>query len=508
MITDLFSHKIHSSSVEWQDKLVELACVFAEFDGLPYDRSAIEDRLLSISPRASFASSLVARDASKFRDEISAYPAYLGLYHLQFDNDKWIFRLSETAKKLLVVEEPNVPAFMLLQLLLFQYPNGMGFAYSKSGGLRIQANVRNRTLQFINDGIHLSPLRLICKALEADSLMHGINSLHPRVSIDEIFILANDSRTNQKASPNIDMVVAVLTAARNGSLTAPNKVERRFHILNHTDFLQVTNGWIHLREAVSPEDAEDLQRKLQTINSITTQFNGFDQARTEYDLKSVMFDGSWSNYFDGLVSLSAETVQILANDAVQVTASLREQAMVEADENPSEDYTQIKFNYPLRQREEYITPQPKTERKRELADPEATIIKRQRSHLLHKILTQKMDEYLRNLGATPYENEHIDLYAKIPNDGSYIFEVKSVSPTNLLSQTRKGLSQLYEYRYRYKEQIGDDVVLCLVYPKEPSEIDWLEEYLCNDRNIAICWFNGDQFCYSNHCQNQLQGLIS
>ena len=66
MITDLFSHKIHSSTVEWQDKLIELACVFAEFDGQVYDRKSIEHRLQTISPRATF----VARDASKFRDEM------------------------------------------------------------------------------------------------------------------------------------------------------------------------------------------------------------------------------------------------------------------------------------------------------------------------------------------------------------------------------------------------------------------------------------------------------
>lgn len=503
MITDLFSHKIHSSNAEWQDKLVELAAVFSEFDGQPYDRNAIENRLLSISPRASVA----ARDPSKFRDEISAYPAYLGLYHFQHSGDRWILRLSETAKTLLVVEEPNVPSFMLLQMLLFQYPNGMGFAYHpNSGNLRIQANVRDRTLNFIREDIHLSPLRLICKALMADSIINGINSLHPRVTIPEIFILANDARTNRKASPDITMVSQVLGEARSGRLTPPPRYESRFHILNHTDFLQITNGVIHLRAAISPEDATDLQRKLETINNVTCQFNGFDNATDEAQLKSVMFDGQWGRYFDGIVSMSADTVQTLTNDLI-ISAPTPDQEPASNETGLPIDYSKLQFRYPLKEREEYQAPQQRNSKKREQADPEVTKIKRQRSNLSHKIITQKVDEYLRNLGATLYENEHIDLFAKIPNDGSYLFEIKSVSTTNLLSQTRKGLSQLYEYRYRYLNEVGEDVILCLVFPKEPNEIGWLIDYLCLDRKIAICWFDDDSLKFPDHCAEQLQRLI-
>ena len=58
IITDLFSHKIHSSGDDWPQKLIEIASVFAEFDGMPYDRAAIEERFTQISPRAS----IVARD--------------------------------------------------------------------------------------------------------------------------------------------------------------------------------------------------------------------------------------------------------------------------------------------------------------------------------------------------------------------------------------------------------------------------------------------------------------
>ncbi|MGB1260521.1 MAG: hypothetical protein ACPG6P_10805, partial [Akkermansiaceae bacterium] len=202
-IEDLFSHKIHSSGDDWPYKLIDIASVFAEFDGAIYDRDAIEKRLSIISPRTS----LVGRDPSKFRDEISAYPAYLGLYRVQLVDDKWHIFLSETAKQFLTCEEPNVEAFMLLQMVIFQYPNGMGAAYySDSSNCRIQANTRDRTLGFIEAGIHLSPLRLICMALKADAELRQVNPLKAEVTIKEIFALANCSDINVRASPDISVV--------------------------------------------------------------------------------------------------------------------------------------------------------------------------------------------------------------------------------------------------------------------------------------------------------------
>jgi hypothetical protein len=330
--------------------------------------------------------------------------------------------------------------------------------------------------------------------------------LHPRVSIEEIFILANDPRTNQKASPSLNSVMKVLNEARNGLLKAPLKYESRFHILNHTDFLQATNGWIHLRETISPEDTQDLLHKLNTINNLTIQFNGFDKATNEQELKETMYENSWGKYFDGIVSLSADTVRILTNDSVSLSDRLVKDTDAQ-DDLFIGDYSKLKFKYPLKVREEYQPPATRSNHQRDASDPEVTKIKRQRSNLSHKIITQKVDEYLRELGAVPYENEHIDLFAQIPSDGSFLFEIKSVSSDNLLSQTRKGLSQLYEYRYRYLKEIGENVTLCLVYPKEPNEIEWLQEYLCSDRGISVCWFENESLCFPTYCAEKMEHLL-
>ena len=313
MITDLFSHKIHSSSPEWQDKLIELACVFAEFDGQVYDRIKIENRLQNISPRATF----VARDSSKFRDEISAYPSYLGLYRIERHQNQWIFRLSETAKRYLTNEEPDVCAFMLLQLTLFQYPNGMGISYaSNSDKLRIQANTRERTFDFIRQNIHLSPLRLICKALEADSIIKICSVLEASVTGREIYTLANQPQINTKALPNLDDVVKALQETREGLLVFSHHIENRFHILNHTDFLYVEKNKICLRETVNDQDRQHILQKFTEIINLSVQFNGFDTVKTENDFLEVMRQGNYGKYFDSLLSLSAETISILTKDSL------------------------------------------------------------------------------------------------------------------------------------------------------------------------------------------------
>lgn len=504
MIIDLFSHKIHSSGNEWQRKLVDIATIFAEFDGKKYDRAQIEERFKQISGR----DSEIARDPSRYRDEISAYPAYLGLYSRQLEKGEWVLKLSETAKQFLIVEEPNVSAFLITQLLLFQYPNGMGVTYYDNGTASVQPNSRDKTLSIINDGIHISPFRLICKALLADSQINGVSSHHPCVTVEEIYILANDKRTNQTTSPDLANVITVLQEARSGLLSPPVGFQSRFHLLNHTDFIEVDNGWIRLRETVDPDEREEFIKKLKIIESIDFQFDGFDKSTSGRNLAEAVSNGEWGRYFDAVLKLSAEALSALTNESFAPISSVSSSHITDQEgDDIIPDNKAVQFTYELRERDGSLKLQLDYKKATSVTDPEVTRIKRQRSNLEHRILVNKMDELLRSKGATPQENEHIDLFSQIPGDGKYLFEMKSVSSENLLSQTRKGLSQLYEYRYRYKSKVGSDVILCLVYNKRPNELDWIEDYLCTDRDIAVCWFDGDELKYPATCASKVMNLL-
>lgn len=475
MITDLFSHKIHSSSAEWPDKLVEFAAIFNEFDGQIFDRVAVENRLKSISPRVAVAAAEVIRDPSKFRDEISAYPAYLGLYHLKYYQGNWVLVVSETAKKFLLDEEPDVGAFMRLQLSLFQYPNGMGVAYSHNHA-HIQANARDRTLDFIHKGVHASPFRLSCKALTADAELRSVDLFEASISIRELYALVNYDATNRLASPPQKTLIEALQRIRSGRIQPPQRFESRFHILDHTQMIQRSKNILTFRKPENQTDGQDLREKVDAINSISNQFNGFDSANDERGLMAVLESGEWGSYFDGVRTLSARIVSILARD---MALSISEAPKLHAPPP---------LRYELKQHVRALLTRTTSTRRDELVDPEATRIKRERRSLMHKQMVMALSDLLYSKGAVPKENPHIDLYAEIPKDGAYLFEVKS-GGENLLAQVRKGVSQLYEYRFRYRSGIRTDVVLCLVLPNSPTDIPWLEEYLCSDRDIAICWLS-------------------
>jgi hypothetical protein len=500
-ITDLFSHKIHSSGDDWPDKLVELAFLFAEFDGHTYDRDEIAKRLSEISPRSAYA----PRDPSKFRDEISAYPAYLGLYRLEVSETGWRIKLSETAKAFLVREEPDVASFVLLQMILFQYPNGMGAAYrSGTNNLRIQANARDRSLNLISQGVHLSPLRLICIGLMADSQLRDLPLFNAFITFPEIFALANWPEINKTVLHSLGGVRAILTDFRSGKIKAPERFERRFHILRHTDLFELKKGGISFRYPVNKLDEKILNEKISTISEIDCQFEGFDGATSSNDLEGVIKRGDWGRYFDGISTLSGSIVSRLASDIISILVD----SEITAEERKEKVVPKIPTTYSLKVREDVLPPPKPVSRKAELADPEVTKIKRQRRNLAHKLLIDKMYDYLIELGATPMENPHIDLFAKIPANGSFIFEMKS-GGQNLLDQIRKGVSQLYEYRFRYNEMLGEDLYLCLVIKDEPKEIPWLYEYLCIDREMCVCWFDEkNDIEYPELCKDRISGLLN
>ena len=342
-VTDLFSHKIHSSGDDWPNKLIDIASIFYEFDGKPYDRAAIEKRLSEISPR----SSVVARDPAKLRDEISAYPAYLGLYRIELLNDVWHIFLSNSAKQFLVTEEPNVAAFMLLQMTLFQYPNGMGVAYtSGSNGVRIQSNTRKRTLGFIENNIHLSPFRLICVGLKADSNLRNLSLFEARLSIEEAFVLANQVKTNGVAKPSVDDAENVLNAFRKGQILAPKKYESRFHILKHTNLLISDHEGIRVRDVLNQTDAEELQSKFDAVISIETQFNGFDDATISDDLLNEIRLCNWGRYFDGVRTLKADIVNILTNENPAIFSELE---ATKKDQHKGAEVIKSENIYQLRQ---------------------------------------------------------------------------------------------------------------------------------------------------------------
>lgn len=131
-------------------------------------------------------------------------------------------------------------------------------------------------------------------------------------------------------------------------------------------------------------------------------------------------------------------------------------------------------------------PNLKTTREKGIVSVDVDLQKRERANQIHWKLVDAKSLFLDARGFQPYENEHIDLYADANGD-VILYEMKSVDPegSNLLSQVRKAVAQLYEYRYIYEEP---NARLCIVTNQGIAKRDgWLLDYLAKDRTIAYEW---------------------
>ncbi|PKN77917.1 MAG: hypothetical protein CVU48_10025 [Candidatus Cloacimonetes bacterium HGW-Cloacimonetes-1] len=125
-----------------------------------------------------------------------------------------------------------------------------------------------------------------------------------------------------------------------------------------------------------------------------------------------------------------------------------------------------------------------------------------RANANHKHLVELVASRISSAGGIPKRNKYIDLSTRF--NGDYIFEMKSFSPTNQRSQIRKGISQLYEYRYIQK---CPQAQLVLVVENRLNTIDhWLADYLEQDRNIHLVWDGNDELYSSLRTRSALEFL--
>lgn len=111
--------------------------------------------------------------------------------------------------------------------------------------------------------------------------------------------------------------------------------------------------------------------------------------------------------------------------------------------------------------------------------------KLERANQTHWKLVDGKSAFLTGRGIVPQFNAHMDLFGESKGD-FIIYEMKSVNDesSNLLSQVRKAVSQLYEYRFIY----GMQARLAIVTNKPVSKANqWLVDYLEKDRAIGYQW---------------------
>ncbi len=121
-----------------------------------------------------------------------------------------------------------------------------------------------------------------------------------------------------------------------------------------------------------------------------------------------------------------------------------------------------------------------------------------RANLVHEQLRTLLAGKIREHGAIPTWNKYVDLAVHMDNQ-DFIIEVKTSQ--NVRSQVRRGISQLYEYRY-LQALPNANLVLLLEEPLS-GDNEWLLDYVTNDRGIFVIW-NG----HGNDLYSTAQGITN
>jgi hypothetical protein len=131
----------------------------------------------------------------------------------------------------------------------------------------------------------------------------------------------------------------------------------------------------------------------------------------------------------------------------------------------------------------------------------------ERASRAHQLLERLMADGATARGYQPLNNENIDLYFETPH-GTVLAEMKSCHRNNVHSQIRRGVSQLLEYRYFYRELLGRNVSAVLVIETPvPRDKAWLVEYLAT-LGITLIWKEptGDRFVTAAIIPDSLRDL--
>ncbi len=490
IIKKFFSNKIESSRDEWGDYLLEIADIFSMFDGEELDRELLADRFSAISGRSPYA----LRDVSNFRDEFGAYGTYLGLFHIKQVNGHWTILLSKSAKHFLCSTEPDVESFCRTQLAMFQYPNGAGAVLNHN--LSAQANAKEDTIREIKNNIRINPLRLLCRVVVAMHELNGVPLNSIIIPYKIIFMLFNDDTINTSFSPALE---AIQNALQNYAHSPPptwvrqklNNFKRNFHIMTRTGIFEriPTRGL-----ALSSVDIQKAYCYAKAIAEMDYNFTAFESCYTATDksaaVTAVIKSPHWGEYYDAL-SLPMDILSALSDDVDigNVSNYVPPIGTVEIIEQPFPALKKFETN-------QIRTFTPSGNRQ----DPYETIVRREKANREHSRILSRLACLLRLNNLEVYENTFIDLYTST-DELTFIFEVKSNNARNTLSQIRKAIAQLYEYRYRSKVE---NAILCIVLQQKPTQM-WVEDYLLHDRNILMCWLVDD---VRLECPDECRDLLS
>jgi hypothetical protein len=504
MLDIFFTNKIPSTNDTWTDELIQVATIFDEFDGLPYSRADITNRFEVISNRWP-----EARDNSDYRDQYGAYASYLGLINFEKDADhnRLICRVNPRAKNLLCGILPDPEAYMRLQMALFQYPNPIGSLAYENGTIRPEPLSLAKRIEMVRNGVRTVPFRLLLKVLIALAERYSPDDAY--LSYPEIWacLFTQDKAICTLEPDAVELADDIINfrAGNPGTIQIPSNALRNLHILKHTGLINYRGAHraAHRRIALEVEafdSGTQLGQIARSIAALNLFFpvppqNSADAEIREWSRHSLE-SGEWAEYYSGDF-LSLET----ASEILQSVAPIAGDADLFNANEPGIGAELVELQSSWHERN--LRAQRRVGRR---ASPEETEVLRERANLKHRELMKLIADRIRTLDEIPYFNQYIDIATSAPGH-ERLFEIKSCRPENILAQIRKGVSQLYEYRYRHQDLAAAKLILVLE-ERPQNDLAWLIDYLTRDRQIDLCWLEGDEtLAAPNACEPSLGRIV-
>ena len=140
----------------------------------------------------------------------------------------------------------------------------------------------------------------------------------------------------------------------------------------------------------------------------------------------------------------------------------------------------------------------------EVPDPEIVAAKREQANRDHQAIVRHLNTFLHVVSCVGISEipGAIDLRAARPDGSKMIFEAKTISLANEVSQTRSAFAQLHEYRLGYGTP-GDE--LCLVVERPRSV---RRQKLFDPLGVAVIVASGAGFQAGNDHGSHLIGALT
>lgn len=174
---------------------------------------------------------------------------------------------------------------------------------------------------------------------------------------------------------------------------------------------------------------------------------------------------------------------------------------------PLEDLS-IEANPPKKSRSQTWNRATPTAFQRRHASALIDLVARERASKAHWVLEKVMNDSVSARGYVAKQNQNIDMHFETAS-GQVLVEMKSCHRNNLHSQLRRGVAQLFEYRFLYRALLGDNPTLVLVMEAVPAyDQRWLVGYL-ESLGILLAWkaSKADRLISLSPIPDQLDGIV-